>query len=59
MNLRHAAALALVGWYLIVPPVRVHYGRRGPELGPVPWERATFRMVEIKNDWLARQRCQQ
>jgi hypothetical protein len=21
MNLRHAAALALVGWYLIVPPV--------------------------------------
>jgi hypothetical protein len=21
MNLRHAAALALVGWYLMVPPV--------------------------------------
>ena len=24
MNLRHAAALALVGWYLMVPPV--HWG---------------------------------
>jgi hypothetical protein len=23
VNLRHAAALALVGWYLIVPPTRV------------------------------------
>jgi hypothetical protein len=22
MNLRHAAALALVGWYLIAPPIR-------------------------------------
>ena len=21
MNLRHAAALALVGWYLLIPPV--------------------------------------
>jgi hypothetical protein len=36
MNLRHATALVLVGWYLIVPPVRVHDGQRGPELGPVP-----------------------
>ena len=24
MNLRHAAALALVGWYLMVPPPVVH-----------------------------------
>jgi hypothetical protein len=36
MNLSHATALVLVGWYLIVPPVRVHDGQRGPELGPVP-----------------------
>ena len=24
MNSRHAAALALVGWYLILPPLEVH-----------------------------------
>jgi hypothetical protein len=27
MNLRHAAALALVGWYLTLPPLVGSYGR--------------------------------
>jgi hypothetical protein len=26
MELRHAAALALVGWYLMLPPAYVHHG---------------------------------
>ena len=27
MKLRHAAALALIGWYLLQPPMRSHSGR--------------------------------
>jgi hypothetical protein len=36
MNLRHAAALALVGWYLMTPPM----GKYGPnEMAPLSrWE---------------------
>jgi hypothetical protein len=32
MNLRHAAALALVGWYLMVPPVVCEKGKCTAEL---------------------------
>ena len=33
MNLRHAAALALIGWYLIAPPVGSVTSRRNPATG--------------------------
>lgn len=33
MNLRHATALALVGWYLMVPPI--YQGHETDENGPL------------------------
>ena len=35
MNLRHAAALALVGWYLMVPPPVVHSSVRDLDAVPI------------------------
>ena len=32
MTLRHAAALALVGWYLMVPPATAPNGTKGAKL---------------------------
>jgi hypothetical protein len=31
MNLRHAAALALLAWYLVLPPVVLSFPTAGPE----------------------------
>jgi len=40
MNLRHAAALALVGWYLMVPPpALLNEAIRGSEAHLSLWER--------------------
>jgi hypothetical protein len=36
MKLRHAATLALVGWYLLLPPIKLGIlpnGQTGPRLG--------------------------
>ena len=38
MNLRHAAALALVGWYLMVPPI----SRQGEFLDNAPLSKWTL-----------------
>ena len=41
MNLRHAAALALVGWYLLMPPILID-GDKAKVDGSVPlskWDR--------------------
>ena len=35
MNLRHAAAIALVGWYLLMPPIAME-GERAKVDGSVP-----------------------
>jgi hypothetical protein len=37
MNFRHAAALALVGWYLIGPPRYLLTGRPAPEAPLTEW----------------------
>jgi hypothetical protein len=34
MNLRHAAALALAGWYLMVPP-RLSHSPKGGQIAPL------------------------
>ena len=36
MNLRHAAVLALVGWYLMVPPALSH-GPKDGQIEPLPY----------------------
>jgi len=53
MNPRHAAALALVGWYLMVPPDR-------PKLtDPVEWvSRAPFRDWQIVQRFDATSACE-
>jgi hypothetical protein len=52
MNLRHAAALAVVGWYLMVPPERYFERRFEPNssrmLIPPPFDR-TWRVKVIFN----------
>jgi hypothetical protein len=48
MTLRHAAALAPVGWYLVVPPVALAF--HGHHMGGVP----LLGHVDLKNktfDW--------
>ena len=43
MNLRHAAALALVGWYLMVPPQQSFKDHKYYEAPLVEWtHKATF-----------------
>jgi hypothetical protein len=37
MNLRHAAALALVGWYLMVPPMDVTTHKMNPDAPLHEW----------------------
>ena len=39
MNLRHAAALALVGWYLMVPPVSPYNGEAYSHASVRSWTR--------------------
>jgi hypothetical protein len=55
MMLRHAAALALVGWYLMIPPVVGQgSGRKVWHHAPLrKWERgATFNSEEVCNQRL-------
>jgi hypothetical protein len=53
MNLRHAAALALVGWYLIAPPVRQ------PKSEP-PYldDHAEYRAWRILHSFKTRSECE-
>jgi hypothetical protein len=39
MNFRHAAALALVGWYLMLPPVDIPSGRYVEEAPIASWRK--------------------
>jgi hypothetical protein len=36
VNLRHAVALGLVGWYLMMPPMEPPYGPKDSD--PFPWQ---------------------
>jgi len=46
MSLRHAAALALVGWYLMMPPLESHW-----------WDRVSYQLGWIKEvpAWAAKE----
>jgi hypothetical protein len=56
MNLRHAAALALVGWYLLVPPLSSDLSRFDISAPFSKWTLLTStdtadRCTEIKSKW--------
>jgi hypothetical protein len=53
MNLRHAAALALVVWYLIAPPVRQPKGE-----APYMDEHAKYRDWEILQVYKTSEECE-
>ena len=52
-KLRHAAALALTGWYLMSPPV-IRVPRRGPVVNPV----AHFKYWKIRGSYESSDDCE-
>ena len=55
MNLRHAAALALMGWYLMIPPVEIATGRYVEEAPIAEWGRLAEygTLAQCQNRWQA------